>query len=62
MTKTEMIKLVRSMGANENTITAMENAYELGVEMGVEQGIKQERALWELAQDSYEAESNEVKA
>ena len=32
MTKTEMIKLVRSMGANENTITAMENAYEMGVE------------------------------
>jgi hypothetical protein len=32
MTKTEMTKLVRSMGANENTITAMENAYEMGVE------------------------------
>jgi hypothetical protein len=50
------------MGANENTITAMENAYELGVEMGVEQGIKQERALWELAQDSYEADLKDVKA
>ena len=32
MTKTEMTKLVRSMGANENTITAMENAYEMGVD------------------------------
>jgi hypothetical protein len=32
MTKTEMTKLVRSMGANENTVSAMENAYEMGVE------------------------------
>jgi hypothetical protein len=62
MTKTEMTTLLRSVGVNENTITAMENAYELGVEMGVEQGIKQERALWELAQDSYEADSKDVKA
>jgi hypothetical protein len=58
MTKTEMTKLLRSMGADENTVTAMENAYE----MGVEQGMKQERALWQLAQDSYEADSKDVKA
>jgi len=32
MTKQEMTKLVRSMGANENTVTAMENAYEMGIE------------------------------
>jgi len=32
MTKQEMTKLVRSMGANENTVSAMENAYEMGVE------------------------------
>jgi hypothetical protein len=30
MTKTEMTTLLRSVGVNENTITAMENAYELG--------------------------------
>jgi hypothetical protein len=58
MTKTEMTTLLRSVGVNENTITAMENAYD----MGVEQGIKQERALWELAQDSYEADLKDVKA
>ena len=32
MTKQEMRKLVRSMGVNENTVSAMENAYEMGVE------------------------------
>ena len=32
MTKTDMTSLLRSVGVNENTITAMENAYELGVE------------------------------
>ena len=32
MTKTEMTTLLRSVGVNENTITAMENAYEMGVE------------------------------
>ena len=57
MTKTEMTQLLRSVGVNENTVTAMENAYDLGVEFGREQGMKQERALWQLAQDSYESES-----
>jgi hypothetical protein len=32
MTKQEMTTLLRSVGVNENTITAMENAYEMGVE------------------------------
>ena len=32
MTKTEMTQLLRSVGVNENTITAMENAYDLGVD------------------------------
>jgi hypothetical protein len=32
MTKTDMTKLLRSMGADENTVTAMENAYDMGVE------------------------------
>lgn len=31
MTKNEMTALLRSVGSNENTITAMENAYEMGV-------------------------------
>jgi hypothetical protein len=34
MTKTEMTTLLRSVGVNENTITAMENAYEMGMESG----------------------------
>jgi hypothetical protein len=34
MTKTEMTTLLRSVGVNENTITAMENAFEIGVEQG----------------------------
>jgi len=44
MTKQEMTKLVRSMGADENTVTAMENAFEIGYEMGVKDGIAQGKA------------------
>lgn len=34
MTKDEMSTLLRSVGCDENTITAMENAYEMGFEQG----------------------------
>lgn len=34
MTKDEMTTLLRSVSCNENTITAMENAFDLGVEHG----------------------------
>jgi len=34
MTKYEMTTLLRSVGCDENTVTAMENAYELGFEQG----------------------------
>lgn len=34
MKKDEMITLLRSVGCNENTVTAMENAYEMGFEQG----------------------------
>jgi flagellar biosynthesis/type III secretory pathway protein FliH len=43
MTKQEMTTLLRSVGVNENTITAMENAYELGAaeafQAGYEKGV-----------------------
>jgi hypothetical protein len=32
MTKQEMTALLRSVGVSENTVTAMENAYDMGVE------------------------------
>ena len=32
MTKDEMVALLRSVGVNENTVTAMSNAYELGAD------------------------------
>jgi hypothetical protein len=35
MTKDEMITLLRSVNCDENTVTAMSNAYELGFEQGV---------------------------
>ena len=38
MTKDEMTTLLRSVNCDENTITAMENAYELGFEQGAEVG------------------------
>ena len=34
MTKDEMVTLLRSVGVNENTVTAMTNAYEMGFEQG----------------------------
>lgn len=34
MTKDQMVTLLRSVGCDENTITAMENAYEMGFEQG----------------------------
>ncbi len=34
MTKDQMTTLLRSVGCDENTITAMENAYEMGFEYG----------------------------
>lgn len=37
MTKQELTILLRSVGVNENTITAMENAYDMGVEFEREQ-------------------------
>lgn len=40
MTKQELTTLLRSVGVNENTITAMENAYDLGVEQGRSEFVK----------------------
>jgi hypothetical protein len=34
MTKDEMTTLLRSVGCDENTVTAMGNAYEIGYEAG----------------------------
>jgi len=31
MTKEDMVQVLRSVGVNENTITAMENAFDIGV-------------------------------
>ena len=36
MTKDQMTTLLRSVGCAENTITAMENAYEMGFEQGAD--------------------------
>jgi hypothetical protein len=36
MTKDEMSTLLRGVGCDENTITAMENAYEMGFEHGAQ--------------------------
>lgn len=34
MTKDDMVTLLRSVGCDENTVTAMSNAYEMGFEQG----------------------------
>lgn len=51
MTKDEMVTLLRSVGCNENTVTAMENAYE----MGFEQGASAARGMEALVEAAAEA-------
>lgn len=46
MTKDEMTTLLRSVNCDENTVTAMTNAYEMGFEQGA--------AMADLAQDLIE--------
>ena len=36
MTKEDMIAMLRGVGCDENTVTAMSNAYDLGVEWAKE--------------------------
>ena len=50
MTKDEMVTLLRSVGCDENTITAMTNAYEMGFEQGADVG-KHLRAAVEAGRD-----------
>lgn len=42
MTKDEMVTLLRSVNCDENTVTAMSNAYEMGFEQGaaMSEGMK----------------------
>jgi len=51
VTKDEMTTLLRSVGVNENTVTAMENAYE----MGFEQGAMAARGMEALVEAAAEA-------
>jgi flagellar biosynthesis/type III secretory pathway protein FliH len=44
MTKQDMTALLRSVGVSENTVTAMENAYEIGYECGLTEGVQQGKA------------------
>lgn len=50
MTKDEMVTLLRSVGVNENTVTAMENAFE----MGFEQGANASEAMKTLVEEAAE--------
>ena len=49
MTKHEMVTLLRSVGVNENTVTAMENAYEMGFEQGAATSEGMKRLVEEAA-------------
>jgi hypothetical protein len=56
MTKHEMTTLLRSVGCDENTVTAMTNAYEMGVEHErdeIAKLIEQAPALVESAQNEH---------
>jgi hypothetical protein len=45
MTKDEMVTLLRSVGCDENTVTAMENAYEMGFDHGAQVGKAMREAI-----------------
>lgn len=40
MKKEDMIQLLRSVGVDENTVTAMSNAYDIGYDAGAAEIIK----------------------
>ena len=40
MTKDELVALLRSVGVDENTVTAMGNAYDIGYDAGAAEIIK----------------------
>lgn len=62
MTKDEMTTLLRSVGVNENTVTAMENAFEMGFEQGAK-AHKILRAAVEAGRDVCKyLEANETDA
>ena len=45
MTKDEMITLLRSVNCDENTVTAMSNAYEMGFEQGAKAADTMRQAI-----------------
>ena len=53
MTKQELTTLLRSVGVNENTVTAMENAYDMGADYEREACAK-ECEGWDFVPDGYE--------
>jgi len=62
MTKDEMTTLLRSVGVNENTVTAMENAYEMGFEQGAKAGNALREIVVEAVALCCEADSGLVPA
>jgi hypothetical protein len=47
MTKEDMVQVLRSVGVNENTITAMENAFDMGAAYEREQCATICETLWD---------------
>jgi hypothetical protein len=60
MTKDEMSTLLRSVGCDENTITAMENAYEMGFEQGAQAGNLLREVVVEAVALCHEADAGVV--
>jgi len=60
MTKDEMATLLRSVGCDENTITAMENAYEMGFDQGAQAANVLREVVVEAVALCHEADSGLV--
>jgi hypothetical protein len=57
MTKEDMVQVLRSVGVDENTVTAMGNAYDIGYDEGHKDGY-QSHMVFKPAGEQNEPERN----
>jgi hypothetical protein len=59
MTKDELVVLLRSVGVDENTVTAMGNAYDIGFEHGHHAAYQSHMVLFKKSGEQDEPKANQ---
>ena len=59
MMKQELVTLLRSVGVDENTVTAMGNAYDIGFEYGQRTAYQSHMGLFKKAGEQNESKANQ---